>query len=397
MLIDLISINCKHLFVRKKKLYTTIASIAIGVALVILVSAVGSIGSQLIAQEMDSFGIGSVTLSVNKGVSNVALTEEKLDEICSMPEVESAIPVLMSYTQVAMKGKTSQAAVWGVGEGSSQIISLNPVHGRIFTQADLENKNMVCLVDENMAIEFYGRSNIVGKKIDIVLSNQRMTFEIVGVVQSGGNLMQNMLSGYVPYFVYTPYNVLRETSGKESFDSIAITLENQEQADELGQRIASELALQYQEDVRAYQVENIFKQKENLEQITQIIQLVLLAISGVSLFVSGLGVMTVMTASAVERTKEIGIKKAIGAKNQAILWEFILEGGCISLLGCLLGISIGVFFTAILTILLQTEFPLQPQLFFTSIAVTVSMGMLFSTRPALKAASINPVCALNSD
>lgn len=336
MAIDVFLGNLKYIYDRRRKLYSTVFAIAIGMTLVVTVSAVGEIGTDLIQQEVESLGVGSVTITANKTVADVPLTEEKLESLRQQPEVSSASPIIMSYTQVKMKGVISQCAVWGVESGSSQIIELEPIHGRILTPEDIAEGRQVCVIDRNMAEAFYGRSNIVGKQLDVMLNNQYLSFEVVGVVESGGNLMQGMLS-YAPYFAYVPYNVLQQACGKNGYDSIAVTLTNQEQADETGQKLVENLAADYGEQEGSYLVENMFTQKQKLQNITDIVKLSLVAISAVSLLVSGLGVMTVMTSSVTERTREIGIKKAIGAKNSTILLEFISEGGILSLIGGFVG------------------------------------------------------------
>ncbi|MBS4786151.1 MAG: ABC transporter permease [Clostridiales bacterium] len=394
MAIDVFLGNLKYIYDRRRKLYSTVFAIAIGMTLVVTVSAVGEIGTDLIQQEVESLGVGSVTITANKTVADVPLTEEKLESLRQQPEVSSASPIIMSYTQVKMKGVISQCAVWGVESGSSQIIELEPIHGRILTPEDIAEGRQVCVIDRNMAEAFYGRSNIVGKQLDVMLNNQYLSFEVVGVVESGGNLMQGMLS-YAPYFAYVPYNVLQQACGKNGYDSIAVTLTDQEQADETGQKLVENLAADYGEQEGSYLVENMFTQKQKLQNITDIVKLSLVAISAVSLLVSGLGVMTVMTSSVTERTREIGIKKAIGAKNSTILLEFISEGGILSLIGGLLGLLFGQGSVYLLCTLFHLNYSVDTRLLLFGVLTTVIMGTVFSAKPALRAARLDPVEALS--
>lgn len=394
MAIDFFLGNLKYIYDRRHKMYSTIFAIAIGMMLVVIVSAVGEIGSSMIEQEVESLGIGSVTISANKTVADVPLTEEKLELLRQQPEVCSASPIIMSYSQIRLKGVISQCAVWGVESGSSQIIELEPIHGRILTQEDIDEGRQVCVIDKNMAEAFYGRSNIVGKKLDVLLNNQYYTFEVVGVVESGGNLMQSMLS-YAPYFAYVPYNVLQQACGKTGYDRIAITLTNQETADETGAKLADGLAVRYGEQQGSYMVENMFSQKQKLQNITNIVKLSLISISAVSLLVSGLGVMTVMTSSVTERTREIGIKKSIGAKNSTILLEFISEGSILSFIGSALGLIFGQGSIWLLCLLFRLEYQTNIKILIFSLLLTVAMGTIFSAKPALRAARLDPVKALS--
>ena len=318
----------RSLIRRRRRLYPTLLSISIGMMLVVIVSTVGEIGSGLVEEEIQSLGVGSVTITANKTVADVPLTEEKLNTLREQPAVESASPIVMAYTQIELKGIVEQCAVWGIDSGSTQIVELDLLHGRLLEPDDLSEKRSVCVIDRSLAEKIYQRTNIVGKKIQIMLNGSYQEFEIVGVAESGGSLVQTMLDSYAPGFVYIPYNVLQENSGKSGYDRIAVTLSDPEAADQEGEKLADALARQYGEQADSYTVENMFAQKQKMENIAEIVKLSLVAISAVSLMVSGLGVMTVMSASVTERTHEIGIKKAVGAKNAAILGEFIARAVC---------------------------------------------------------------------
>ena len=144
-------------------------------------------------------------------------------------------------------------------------------------------------------------------------------------------------------------------------------------------------------------MENMFAQKQKMENIAEIVKLSLVAISAVSLMVSGLGVMTVISASVTERTHEIGIKKAVGAKNAAILGEFIAEGCLLSFYGAILGLLTGQGITWIACQLLSLEFQTDPTLLTAGAVMTVLLGTVFSAKPALRAAQLDPVKALASE
>lgn len=382
---------------RRRRLYPTLLSISIGMMLVVIVSTVGEIGSSMVEEEIQSLGVGSVTITANKTVADVPLTEEKLNTLREQPAVESASPIVMAYTQIELKGIVEQCAVWGIDSGSTQIVELELLHGRLMEPSDLSEKKAVCVIDRSLAEKIYHRSNIVGKKIQIMLNGSYQEFEIIGVAESGGNLVQSMLDSYAPGFVYIPYNILQENSGKPGYDRIAVTLSNPESADQEGERLAGALARQYGEQQDSYTVENMFAQKQKMENIAEIVKLSLVAVSAVSLMVSGLGVMTVMSASVTERTREIGIKKAVGAKNSAILAEFIAEGCMLSVYGTLLGLAAGQGISWIACQILNLEFQSDPALLLTGFAMTVLLGTLFSARPALRAARLDPVKALASE
>ena len=197
----------RSLIRRRRRLYPTLLSISIGMMLVVIVSTVGEIGSGLVEEEIQSLGVGSVTITANKTVADVPLTEEKLNTLREQPTVESASPIVMAYTQIELKGIVEQCAVWGIDSGSTQIVELDLLHGHLLEPGDLSEKRSVCVIDRSLAEKIYQRTNIVGKKIQIMLNGSYQEFEIVGVAESGGSLVQTMLDSYAPGFVYIPYNV----------------------------------------------------------------------------------------------------------------------------------------------------------------------------------------------
>lgn len=394
---DFILLNLKQLALRWKKFQSTVVSIAIGTALVVVISAVNQIGTGALQQELDGFGLGSLTLSVNRGISGVALSEEKLQDIRTLESVEHAVPILLEYTQAYMKGLSSSVALWGIDSGSSQIISVEPLFGRLFTPQDIVEARYICLVDENMAKAYYGRSNIVGKILTVEVGVEKIECEIVGVVKSGGSLLQSMLGGYMPFFAYLPYSTLQQHSQKNGFDQIAIELSDQAETEAVGQHIINSLSASYHERSEAYHMDNMAVQKQRIDHIMQIVTQLLIAISAISLLVSGLGIMTVMSASVAERTHEIGIKKAVGAKNHLILLEFLVQGSALSVVGSVLGCIFGTALVWVGCVALHLPFELYWETWIQCVLAVTLIGAVCSARPAMTAAALDPVQALTHD
>ena len=302
----------KNLIRRRYHLLPTLLAVSIGMMLVTIVGGIGEIGFAMVEEEISGLGVGSVTITANKTIADVPLTEEKLTVLREAPGVESASPVVMLFTPVRLKGEVTQSAVWGTDMGSDQVVELSLLYGRLLVEADITERRPVCVIDENLAQEIYGRSNIVGKEIEVMLSGQYQPFTIVGVAASGGAVVQGVLSSGAPGFVYLPYPILQQASGKSGYDQIAVTLTDPAQAEEEGERLVEELAERFGEQPGSYTVEDMASQKEQLEGIAWIVKVSLVSISGISLVVSCLGVMTVMSGSVTERFREICIKKAVG-------------------------------------------------------------------------------------
>ena len=389
---DLFRCAFQNLTRKKSRTWLTILSIAVGVASVILISSIGAIGTQTVNREIDELGIGALTVSSNSlGADQIALGEEHLNFL--RIQVAEAVPVLTEKARVEMRGLLADGMIWGIDAGAKQIFNLDLQYGRLFRKEDILSGQKICLVDETMAQAFYHRENIVGKKLKISLDGHYETFDIVGVVSSGGNILQNFIGEYVPSFVYIPYTSMQRTLGQNGFDQIALKVEEETNIDAFSEQIIRELEeLEGKEGV--FRAQNIAQQKEKLNHIMQLVSQILSTIAGISMVVAGLGIMTVMLAAVSERTREIGIKKSIGATKVDIIREFLIEAFALSLLGSLTGIVVGLSIAWIGCQVLHTDFLFQGGSVLFTILFAIGNGLIFGVYPSLKAANLKPVEAL---
>ena len=226
-----------------------------------------------------------------------------------------------------------------------------------------------------------------------MIGGSYVRLKIVGVASSGGNLLQNMVGDVIPSFIYLPYTTLQRYAGEASFDQIAVTMLDNQNIEAVSEQIAALVNRQHNIS-RGFKADNISRQKETLDRVLGIITVVLSAIAAVSLVVAGLGIMTVMIVSVNERTREIGIKKSIGATQNTILVEFLIEAFTISLIGSVIGVAAGVLFTAIGCLAISLPVLINFHLIGASIGISVIVGIVFGVYPAMMAAKLHPVNAL---
>lgn len=394
-MLEMLKIAVRNLTRKSMRTWLTIASISIGIASVVVIGAIGDAGKAAVTSELDNMGITGLSVSTAAyGTSTtVHLQMDELNAIRELPSVENAMPLIMYYTDSTLKGEKSDSLVWGIDSGAKQVISLELLHGRLINKNDVEDTAKVCLVDQNYALTTYGRENIVGKTMQILMNGNEETYEVIGIVSAGSSIMQNVIGNYVPSIVYVPYTSLQEYAVINKFDQIAVKVNAGSDVEDAQSSIISALD-QVSGTTGAFHAENLAKQRDQLMSMLDIITLVLSLIGGISLIVAGLGIMTIMLVSVTERTREIGIKKAIGAKNHKIMVEFLLEAVFITAIGSLLGALVGLGISMLGLMAVGMSAAIQWPTILNAIGVSMLIGVFFGVYPAYKASKLRPVEAL---
>lgn len=374
----------------------TVLGIAIGVASVILVADISQSGIGAITDEMESLGLSGLTVAASGKAESVSLKEEDLETVKKISQVEQAAPILMANTRVSSRNTDWPAVLWGIDSNADEIISLESLYGRLLNRKDVSTRANVCLVDENFAKKLYFRSNIVGKHLSILCGGSRQDFTVVGIVKTGTGLLQNVIGNYIPTFVYIPYTTAQNSMQREDYDQIAVKVKSGGDAENVGKLIVTRLD-SINGTTDAFVSNNLAKQKDGLLHVLNIVSLVLSAVGAVSLLVAGLSIMTVMLVSVRERTREIGIKKALGATRGAIMTEFLFEAVMISLIGCAIGVSAGLLVSLLGAEYFHIPFAARPDLILLAVGFAVLSGTVFGVYPAYQAARLKPADALRQD
>ena len=395
---DILSCALKSLARKRMRTFLTMGSITIGVTMVVIVSLISTAGKTAVNSELENLGISGLSISTNASVGTEGesgLSEENLNLIRSTSNVDSAMPLMIEYSTSTLRDLQSSTLICGIDAGAKQAISLNLVHGRLISKGDVKSASMICVVDETLAKAAYGRTNITGKTIQLQVGGTQEEFEIVGIAEAGSSLLQS-LGEFIPGMVYIPYSTLQAITGRNNFDQVAVRVSAGADVSLTENMLLSRL--ERSTDTEGYfRTDNLATQRDRLGNLLDIVSLVLTVISGISLVVSGLGIMTIMLVSVSERTREIGVKKAIGASRGRILWEFLVEAVVISLLGSLVGILIGGGVGLVGAYLFQLSIPVVWTDFVYLILFSVLLGALFGVYPAVKASKLRPVDALRQE
>jgi len=373
----------------KMRSFLTMLGIIIGVtALVVLVSLVdGATGS--ITQEVDALGndMISVTITDDKG-SPVRLSD--LEMLKQLDGVDQISPTsTMTVTAKHMANDVS-VSLNGVLPAYYDIQGLKLQSGRFLKSADVENRSYVAVLSYMAAQDLFGEADVLGKRFVV----NGFSFEVVGVLAEDDNMMTSMMTTLITGApVYVPFTVENRMSGQPYVRMFCASAAGGTEAAEaqLNQALLDRL----QQDPDAFSLINMSSVSGAMESVTDTLSLVMGCVAAISLLVGGIGIMNIMLVSVTERTKEIGIRKAIGAGHRSIMAQFLIEALMLSLMGCALGLILSAIILQMFTrISSGISFAMAPDVVVLAVLYASLIGLIFGLYPANKAAKKHPIEAL---
>src|SRR4026207_2585338 len=393
----------------KLRSFLTVFGVVIGIITVMLIASIISGIDVSVKKEVESFGTRSIFISkFNPGIHVGRLSREERmrkeltydDAIAlqSLPAVEISVPFLDITNNffgqkllVSGGGKTTagvalQGTLPEFERAGTQVIS----EGRFFTQSENDTKQDVCVIGSKVADDFFKFGSPVDQTIKIGADD----FRVVGVLQkreqfliSGGSDDQNNV-------IYLPYEVARKL--KPNADDVYImAVARAGMMDEAKDQVRDMLRVRRQVPFAAadnFGMETAESILDNFRSITAGLAIAMVVISSVGLMVGGIGVMNIMLVSVTERTREIGVRKAIGAKRSDIMWQFLIEAATLTGIGGIVGLSIGWSVTFLLRLFLPSYVPLWAPI--GGFVASVGIGLIFGLWPAWKAARLDPIESL---
>ncbi|MDY6892503.1 MAG: ABC transporter permease [Chloroflexota bacterium] len=393
----------------KLRSFLTMLGIVIGVAAVISLMSIGRGASADILARIGSMGSDLITISPGASMgpggyrgaagSVRTLTLEDAEVIAEqVPYISAVAPVYSTQLQLVVGGENMNTQVIGVPPEYQDIQNLDIASGAFFIEYDYQRGSKVVVLGSEVKETLFGDADPIGQQLRMGTNIVR----VIGVLESKGTMF-----GSPDDAIFVPLTALqqmvsqqRTAQGQRVVSSIALTVSDEEQADNVVEEITSLLRTRHRlgpnvdDDFRITSIEEI---TETITETTQTMTLMLGAIAAISLLVGGIGVMNIMLVSVLERTREIGIRKALGARERDIWVQFLIEAAFLSFAGGIIGVIMGwiisiiVNSTGLMTTLVTADIVVL------AVSVSVGIGLFFGFYPAWNASRLNPIEALRSE
>lgn len=386
------SLAIKSLAGSKMRSFLTMLGIIIGVAAVIVIVSFVNGLTQTVLNEFENLGATTITVSIRGRGGNRSVSIDDMQNLVDdNPEYLDAMTPNISVMNATAKNGSNNVNITtlvGANENYVPIKGRTVEYGRNIEYMDCEGYLRNCVIGTYIAKELYGSTDVLGQSVRV----NGYSFQIVGVLEETGDGAEASSDD----IIIIPYTMASRVSNSFTMGSYTFNATSKEVADK-AQDFIDEYLLGVFSNSNAYTVSNMANMIETINELTNTMSLVLAGVAGVSLLVGGIGIMNIMLVSVTERTREIGIRKSLGATPWDIMSQFVVEAITTSCIGGLIGILLGVAGSYIASPLLGMEVAISIPAILISFTVSAFVGIAFGYFPAKKAASLNPIDALRYD
>jgi putative ABC transport system permease protein len=383
----------------KMRSFLTMLGIIIGISSVITIISLGQGGQNTIADEFQKLGSATINIRVDasKAQATDYITLEDIKQIKDkLDSVKYVSPSVSKQGTAVSETKSKRAFISGGTTDLAYTDNVEILYGRFFNERELEEGRAVAILDESAAKALFGYSDVVGESIKIGPKTSPKNVTIIGVSKGFTNPFGGDNGGSMPVFVSVPITFLTDLySGDVTIDSLTVVATTQDNGESAGNGAKNILEIRHNNrGQEVYKAENALKQLDQINKVLGIFTAFIGAVAAISLIVGGIGVMNIMLVSVTERTREIGIRKAIGATTSAILVQFLMESVIISLIGGLIGMTFGILGAELIGKIANITPSISVIAVVGAILFSSAVGIFFGIYPARKAAKLDPIDAL---
>lgn len=404
-LFEYIKMAVQNIRANKGRSFLTMLGIIIGIASVIAIVSIGEGTKNQMNSEIDGIGGGQIAVSV----SNDAITESEFitaEDVQAVREIDTVegVNVLESYDGETVTGKGNFSIMLTAEGPDAKLLNNSEMkYGNYFGENEIEEGKNVCVISDADAKRLFGTDDVVGMNLDITCYDSSKSFRIMGVTtqKENGTFVSYTYDG-MPVTVNIPYSSMEDLVGAtDEFYSLMIqgdkTLDSQIIADQVVHVLEKRHQCAGEE---YFQVQSFQDVMQSMNEMLGMVTAFISFVAGISLLVGGIGVMNIMLVSVTERTREIGIRKSLGAKTSSIMLQFLAEAAILTVIGGLIGIILGILAaygicSVISGSIGMTITPgISPTVIFVATLFSCAVGVFFGIYPAKKAARLSPIEAL---
>lgn len=382
----------------KMRSFLTMLGMIIGISSVIAIVSLGDTMRSVVANEYKNVGLGLAYMYINPpddtyGDNTYFTTTdaEKLKE--AMGDDLAYVGFNQSLRKDMTVGRrTKTLYVSGLAENPTAMKNLKIIYGRMLSDKDFQEKRHHIVLQKETAEGFFGDANAVGKTVKVKLNEDQEEFLVVGVYENQDSALMKVLQGGSMEFAYIPESLMVT---EDSYNwSLYFVVSDVNQMDSMKSRVTAYMARMKNLQPEYIVMSSASEEMGMIDSMLGSLSAVVGAIAAISLVVGGIGIMNIMLVSVTERTREIGIRKALGARTRDILTQFLIEAAMISAAGGLIGTILGISVVAIGGMLFGITTVVKPQVIVIAVAFSAMVGLGFGLYPARKAAKADPVIAL---
>ena len=417
-MIENIRLSFQGIWSHKMRSFLTMLGIIIGIASIIsIVSTIKGTNEQ-IKKNLIGSGTNTVQIQLYQGDYQYEMLynglpdgipvrdETTMEKIKSVKNVEDAAfyPSRSDYNNSVYYGNNgiSGSQVFGVDNSYFTTNGLVLKSGRTFVDSDFTDFHAAAIIDADTADSLFDGENPIGKTIEI----SGIPFTVVGIVDEDSKFepVINSIDEYYTYYsnssasrIFVPSSMWPALYSFDEPQNVAIRVSNTEAMTDAGKAVAEIMNTNVTNSEIKYQAQDLLKQAQDLQDLSSSTNSQLIWIASISLLVGGIGVMNIMLVSVTERTREIGLKKAIGAKKSRILWQFLTEAAVLTSLGGIVGVGAGIGLAAIISRVTSAPVAISVPSIIIAVVFSMVIGIIFGLLPSFKAANLNPIDALRHE
>ena len=417
-MLENIRLSLQGLWSHKMRSFLTMLGIIIGIAAIIAIVSTIKGTNEQIKENLIGSGDNTVNVQLYQGDNTYeidyygvpdgvpVITEETRKQILELDHIENASLYTSRETYNAvyyLNTGMSGGKVCGIDRNYLDTCNYIIKQGRGFTDSDYAKFRKVAVLDENSAETLFQGVDPIGKTVEI----QREPFIVIGIIAKSSRFepVINSMEEYYTYAesssgaVYVPDATWPILYGYDEPQSLILKLDKVDNMTVAGKEAANILnnGLNVSDDTMKYKAADLLKQAEDIQKLSQSTNTMLIWIAGISLLVGGIGVMNIMLVSVTERTQEIGLKKAIGARKGKILGQFLTEAAVLTSLGGLIGVIVGIVLAEVISKVTSTLVSISVPASILSVVFSMAIGIIFGLLPSYKAANLNPIDALRHE